>query len=139
MTTETGNSNQAHHDRYMDCLRLETEETRLCDIALGYAMVSIILVDHTIFTYNALLLFLILQIMRYKLYIYNIVYVSSYQLVSMTERIDYMNLAQLNRVYLKFSTYIMLIWLTCIIYAVTANPSVNLLVKWCVALITILV
>jgi hypothetical protein len=139
MTTEIDATNQEQHDMHMECVHRETEEINKWDIALGSAMAAVILVDHTIFTFNALLVFLIIQIMRYKIEICDAVFVSTYRLQSMTDRMDYMNATQFNRISLKFSTYILLIGLTGIIYAVTANPSAHLLVKWCVALATIFV
>jgi len=139
MATETEFTNQEHHDRHLECVRRETEETRRWDIALGCAMASVILVDHSIFTFNALLVFLIIQFVRYKIEICDAVFVSTYRLTSMTERMDYMQAVQFNRISLKFSTYILLIGLTGIIYAVTANPSAHLLVKCCVALATIFI
>lgn len=139
MTADTGITNQEQHDKLMECVRRDTEEIRKWDIALGCAIASIILVDHTIFTFNALLVFLIIQLIRYKIEICDAVFVSTYRLASMTDRMDYMQTVQFSRISLKFSTYILLIGLTGIIYAVTGNPCAHLLVKWCVALATIFV
>ena len=139
MTTEIDVTNQELHDQLMVCVRKATEETRKWDIGIGCALASVILVDHSIFTFNALLLLLCIQVVRYKIVIYDAVFVSTYCLQSMADRMDYMNAMQFNSISLKFSTYILLIGLTGIIYAVTANPSAHLLVKWCVALATIFV
>jgi len=139
MTTEIDATNQELHDQLMVCVRKETEETRKWDIGIGCALASVILVDHSIFTFNALLLLLCIQVVRYKIVICNAVFVTTYRLQSMAYRMDYMNATQFNRISLKFSAYILLIGLTGIIYTATANPFAHLLVKWCVALTTIFI
>lgn len=135
VSTET--MENTHHEKNMECVSREANEMRRLDIIIGCCMASVVLVNHNIFTFNALMLVLILQVVRYKIELCEAVYVTTYRITSMTERIDYMNYMQLNRVSFKFSTYIILLVVTICIYAVTINSYVLQLVKLSVALATI--
>lgn len=138
-TTDNQIHQQQQSDQLMELVRHETEETRKWDIALGCGMASILLVDHEIFTLNALIVFLLIQVMRYKIQVCDNVFMVTYRIKSNEDRMEYLQAAQHNRVALKLSTYIMLIGLYGCIYTFTANLDAWLLVKWCVALATIFV
>ncbi len=138
-TTDNQIHQQQQSDQLMELVRHETEEARKWDIALGCGMASVLLVDHEIFTLNALIVFLLIQVMRYKIQVCDNVFMVTYRIKSNEDRMEYLQAAQHNRVALKLSTYIMLIGLYGCIYAFTANQDAWLLVKWCVALATIFV
>jgi hypothetical protein len=133
--------NQSHqqHDKLIEIVRHETEETRRWDIALGCGMAAILLIDHEIFTRNALIVFLIIQVLRYKIQVYDNVFMVTYRMTSMEDRMEYLHAAQYSRVTLKLSTYLIMTAVYFCLYAVTANPYAWLFMRWSVALATILV
>lgn len=127
------------HDKIFETVRRETEESRKWDIALGCVMAVVILIDHKIFTLNGLIVCLFIQVIRYKIQVCDNIYMVTYRMTSMEDRMEYMNLAQYSRATLKFSIYLALIGLYFCIYTITLHSLVWLFIKLCVVLVTIFV
>ena len=137
--TVIDNQSQQQHDKLFEIVSHETEDTRKWDIALGCGMASILLIDHEIFTLNALIVFLLIQVLRYKIQVCDNVFMVTYRMKSMEDRMEYMQATQFNRVALKLSTYIVLTGLYFCMYVVTNKQAAWFIVKLCVALTTIFV
>jgi hypothetical protein len=138
-TVMDNQSHQQQHDKLIEVVSHETEETRRWDIVLGCGMVAVLLIDHEIFTRNAIIIFLLIQVMRYKIQVYDTVSMVTYRLISMEDRMEYLQASQFNRISIKLSTYLILTGMYFCIYVVTVNPYVWLFVRWSVALTTIFV
>lgn len=139
MESTTDNQNQRQHDQLFEAVRHETEEVRKWDIALGCGMAVVLLIDHEIFTQNAVIVFLLIQVLRYKIQVCDNVFIVTYRMTSMEDRMEYLQAVQYSRVTLKLSTYIFLTGLYFCMYVTTNNAFAWLLVKLCVALTTICV
>jgi hypothetical protein len=126
------------HDKLMEVVSREAYDTRMWDIALGCGMAVVLLIDHNVFTRYALIVFLLIQIVRYKGQVCDNVFMVTYRITSMDDKVDYMQASQFSRVSLKLSTYLILTAVYFCMYVVTANPYAWLFVRWSVVLATIL-